>query len=89
VINIIRKKENNHIDETKLNKKETQVFISMLMKEKVRHINETKIAEFKEWLYETQKLKSTFWKLQKENHIIDSMKIQKCIDYLVNKFDEK
>ena len=85
---MIVRKNVNHIDETKLDIHESMCFITMLRVEKERHLLESDNAHQKELTFSfgNDNLRSTFWKMQKENHIIDAMKIQQCIDYLNHKW---
>ena len=59
----------------------------MLIIEKERHLKEYNSAFFNQLAYKQDAIEFSFWKMQKENHQIDAMKIQQCIDYLKRKFD--
>lgn len=77
-------KKGNFIDETKLDKKESILFVYMLKQELIRHNCE--MLRAKERIYyqfaSNDILVETFWKCQNENHKIDCIKIEKCISYL-------
>ena len=78
-------KENNHIDETKLNRNESKKFIQLLKIELSRH--EVQVFQcIGKMYYDVGYINSIFWKCQKENHKIDYKKIEKCIDYLTTKW---
>ena len=85
---MITLKKNNHIDETKLNRNESILFVYMLKQELIRHNCE--MLRAKERIYYqfacNDILIETFWKCQKENHKVDCEKIQICIKYLVEKW---
>jgi len=78
-------KKNNHIDETKLNRNETIVFIALLKHELNRHRYEVYRAK-EQMYYDVGYINSIFWKCQMENHLQDLNKIQICINYLVQKW---
>jgi len=81
-------KKNNHIDETKLDRNESVLFIDMLRHELQRHKYE--IYRAKEHAYYlfpyNNPLVSKFWECQTQNHKQDMDMIQKCIEYLVDKW---
>jgi len=81
-------KKNNHIDETKLDRSESMLFIEMLRHELKRHQYE--IFRAKETAYYkfpySNPLVAKFWECQTQNHKQDVDMIQKCIDYLVEKW---
>lgn len=79
-------KENNHIDETKLDRNQSILFIELLKVELLRHKCQVHICHEKMY-YDVGKINSIFWKCQKENHQIDCDKIEKCIYYLVRKWE--
>lgn len=78
-------KNNNHIDETKLNKNESVIFINLLKKEMLRHKCEMHRA-YEQMYYDVGYINSIFWKCQMENHLQDLNKIQICINYLMQKW---
>ena len=74
-------KKNNHIDETKLNKNESIIFIQLLKVELLRH--KCQVFQTQEKMYyDVGCINSIFWKCQQQNHKIDCEKIEKCISYL-------
>ena len=79
-------KENNHIDETKLNKDESIIFIYILKKELIGHKCEMQKAH-EQMYYDVGYLNSIFWKCQNENHKLDVEKIDACIYYLIRKWE--
>lgn len=82
---MIALKKNNHIDETKLDRNESILFIGMLRQELTRHECESYRA--KELMYfDVGHINAVFWQCQMENHKQDMLKIKKCIDYLVDKW---
>ena len=84
-------KKDNHIDETKLDRNESILFIDMLQYELKRHDCEILRAKEKTfyWCSNYNPIHATFWDCQKENHKADSEKIQKCIKYLKEKWGLK
>ena len=82
---MIELKDNNHIDETKLDKRESLLFIQLLDDEKTRHLLEVKSAKFLMWLHR-DKLISKFWELQMLNHESDIEMIEKTMMYLFEKW---
>lgn len=84
-------KKNNDIDETKLDRNESILFVNMLRCELERHLNEKMIAKERACYPFSCNiaLVKTFWNCQKENHKIDVEKIEKCIDYLTKKWGIK
>lgn len=83
---MIELKENNMIDESKLDKREVLLFLNLLDDEKSRHIREQKQAVYFEWLNNEPVIK-TFWKCQAENHEKDIVMIDKCMLQLVLKWN--
>ena len=84
---MITLKKNNHIDETKLNRNESILFVKMLRHELKRHQYEIyRAKEYVYYKYSCDPLASAFWECQKENHQQDIDMIQKCINYLVDKW---
>ena len=81
-------KKNNHIDERKLDRNESIIFIDMLRHELQRHQYE--IYRSKEHAYYlfpyNNPLVSKFWECQTENHREDIVMIEYCINYLVDKW---
>jgi len=85
---MIKLKSNNHINETKLDRNESILFIDMLRHELQRHqyeIYRAKEHAFYKFPY-SNPLVSKFWECQQENHITDITMIQNCINYLKEKW---
>ena len=80
-IKMIILKKNNHIDETKLDRNESIVFIQLLKIEMIRHKCQIYSCQEKMY-YDIGYINSIFWNCQKENHKVDCIKIEKCINYL-------
>lgn len=81
-------KKNNHIDESKLDRNESILFIDMLRHELKRHqyeIYRAKEHAFYKFPY-SNPLVSKFWECQTQNHKQDIDMIQKCINYLIEKW---
>ena len=81
-------KKDNLIDETKLDRGESIVFIMLLQKEIRRHQREYNYSIDVSWFLnpDIDRLKICFWRCQQENHTTDIILIQNCIDYLVKKW---
>lgn len=82
---MIELKDNNHIDETKLDKRESLLFLHLLDDEKTRHKTEVNTAKWFSFLYK-DKLIKIFWDLQVENHKKDIEMIEKTMMYLFEKW---
>ena len=82
---MIALKKNNHIDETKLDRNESIIFIQLLKVELLRHKCQVSLCHEKMY-YDVGYINSIFWKCQKENHTEDIGMIQKCIYYLTKKW---
>lgn len=83
---LVIKKDLNHIDETKLNKYESILFLDCLKEEKVRHEQAKKYAIWMAYLHHDNKVISEFHRLQAINHVVDIEMIDKTIDYLIGKW---
>lgn len=83
---VLKNDQSNHIDETKVDKRESILFIKLLQTEKKRHINEWSGAKTLSWLYNDYKLHHLFFKCQQINHERDIIMIERTIDYLKKKF---
>lgn len=88
---MITLKKDNLIDETKLDREESIVFVMLLQKEIRRHQREYNYAIDVSWFLNPviDDLKICFWKCQLQNHTTDMIMIQICIDYLVKKWSLK
>lgn len=82
---MITLKRNNHIDETKLDRTQSIIFLHLLKVELLRHQNQVHICHEKMY-YDVGYINNVFWKCQKMNHMLDCEKIRLCIDYLVKKW---
>ena len=78
-------KKINHIDETKLDRNESILFIDLLKTEMIRHKCAMHRAH-EQMYYDVGCINSVFWKCQKENHKQDVEKIENCIIYLIKKW---
>lgn len=83
---LIIKKDLNHLDETKLNKYESILFLECLKEEKARHIQAKKYMVWMAYLHHDNKVVSEFWRLGAINHTIDIEMIDKTMDYLIGKW---
>lgn len=83
---IVIKKELNHIDETKLNKYESILFLECLKDEKLRHEQAKKYSEWIAYLHHDNKVITQFHTLQAINHAIDLEMIIKAMNYLIKKW---
>lgn len=82
-------KKDNHIDETKLDKREAHQFIELLEVEKTRHMHEKQSADLNSYLYHNCELIKVFFLCQSINHQRDMILIDRCIKYLKKKFGIK
>ena len=74
------------MDETKLNKYESILFLKCLKEEKVRHEQAKKYAVWMAYLYHDNKVVSEFHRLQVINHLKDLDMISHTMVYLINKW---
>lgn len=83
---LVIKKNMNHLDETKLNKYESILFLECFKEEKVRHEQAKKYMVWMAYLHHDSKVISEFWRLGAINHAIDLEMIVKTMDYLIAKW---
>lgn len=83
---LVIKKDLNHIDETKLNKYESILFLECLKEEKSRHDQAKKYAVWMAYLHHDNKVISKFHTLQATNHLIDIDMIVSTMNYLIKKW---
>ena len=83
---LVIKKEIDHIDETKLNKYESLLFLECLKDEKIRHEQAKKYAEWMAYLHLDNKVITQFYTLQAINHLVDLDMIIKTMNYLITKW---
>lgn len=83
---LVIKKDLNHIDETKLDKYESILFLECLKEEKVRHEQAKKYAVWMAYLHHDNKVISEFYRLQAINHLKDLNMISHTMVYLINKW---
>lgn len=83
---LIVKKELNHLDETKLDKYESILFLQCLKDEKERHEQAKKYALWTAYLHHDNNVIKKFYTLQAVNHVKDLEMIEYTIVYLINKW---
>lgn len=84
---IVVKNKTDHIDETKLDKYESILFLNCLKDEKERHEQAKKEAEWIAYLHHDNKLIAKFYTLQAVNHLKDLDMINNAMVYLINKWN--
>lgn len=78
-------KSNKHIDETKLNKIESEYFILFLLDERHRHVIAQKICDEKRDLYRNLPILPIAYQTSISEHLIDIRYIDKTIVFLKKK----